>query len=169
VRTLGAAAVKRKGAAVVAVAAVVALAVAAVAAVAAAEAPKLRFIFRVEVTVGTKAARGVAPACKYRRNLLGTGICLYESNMTKPPVHLDVRYGIFLKLMPLSETNILLFHYLLYNYGIISELQLKRITKHIIHCRQVATNTKEELLKQNFFLFVYSYLKSFHKFVVLIT
>jgi hypothetical protein len=64
-RTLGVAAVKRKGAAVVAVAAAV-LAVAAEVAVP----PKLRFIFRVEVTVGTKAARGVAPACKYRRNLL---------------------------------------------------------------------------------------------------
>ncbi len=52
---------KRKGAAVIAV-----VALAAEVAVP----PKLRFIFRVEVTVGTKAARGVAPACKYRRNLL---------------------------------------------------------------------------------------------------
>jgi hypothetical protein len=57
-RTLGVAAVKRKGAAVVAVAAEV------VVAAAVAVPPKLRFIFRVEVTAGTKAARGVAPACK---------------------------------------------------------------------------------------------------------
>jgi hypothetical protein len=89
--------------------------------------------------------------------------------MIKPPVHLDIRYHIILKRMPLSETNILLFHYLLYNYDIISELQLKLITKHIIfHWRQVETNTKEELLNQNLF-YSYSYLKSFHKFVVLIT
>ncbi len=77
--------------------------------------------------------------------------------MIKPSVHLDIRYGIFLKLMPLSKSNIILF-------------QLELITKHIIfHWRQVAMNTKEELLNQNLFLFVFSYLKPFHKFVVLIT
>jgi hypothetical protein len=100
---LGVAAVKRKGAAVVAVAVAVVVALAAVVAVP----PKLRFIFRVEVTAGTKAARGVAPAYKYRRKSF---FCLYESTMIKPLVHPGI---VFLKLMPLSQTNILLFHYLL--------------------------------------------------------
>ncbi len=54
---------KRKGVAVVAVAVVVALATKVAVPL------KLRFIFRVEVTAGTKAARGVALACKYRRKL----------------------------------------------------------------------------------------------------
>jgi hypothetical protein len=124
---LGVAAVKRKGAAVVAVAvaAVVALAAAAVAVP-----PKLRFIFRVEVTVGTKAARGVAPAWKYRRNLLF--------------VYMDLPW--------LNRLFTYIFYCFIVTYCIVSEFRIKLITKHIIfHKRQVATNTKEELLNQNFF------------------